>query len=275
MNEWRHHSIPTPHREGRSLILLAFLLPLAFYILVLGIINRRPHPLLASGPWDFAGILFAASGILVFGGPFVLSTLNENVRLFFLIGPHKGGGDGDPLWVLWLVSSVLYLIVVVGGAAGTIYLQRKRTVIYNVDMGSFEEAFDAACARLGLRPARSGASYLFDPARDLLAAKSLTPSEGIATETRSSPALRLPESREIVLMELDYFQAMRHLTLRWSTADSLVRREVETELAAQLNEIVVGPGELGGWLVMLAFLLLAASFLIAFADLVYRFVHRI
>ena len=43
------------------MILLAFLSPLAIYLLIIGAINRRRRPLLVSGPWDFAGLLFAAS----------------------------------------------------------------------------------------------------------------------------------------------------------------------------------------------------------------------
>jgi hypothetical protein len=258
------------------LILLAFILPLAFYILVLGIINRRPNPLMVSGPWDFTGILFAASGFLVFGGPFALSTLNENVRVFFLVGPRSGNpGESEPLWFLWLASSVLYLLVVVGGAAGILLWQRKHTVIYNIDLASFEEALAAACARLGLRPAQSGTSYLFDPAKDLLATDLAKASEGTETTPRLFQPPHLPAAREIVLVEVDCFQALRHITLRWSAANSLVRKEVETELANQLNDVLVAPGELGGWLMVLAFLMFAASFLIAFADLIYRFLHRV
>jgi hypothetical protein len=68
---------------------------------------------------------------------------------------------------------------------------------------------------------------------------------------------------------------MRHITLRWSAANSVLRREVEAELTAQLDEFLVPPGELGGWLTVLAFLLLGLSFLAAFAVVLYRFVNRV
>jgi hypothetical protein len=47
---------------------VALALPLAVYLLVLAWINRGRRALMVSGPWDFAGILFAASGFLLFGG---------------------------------------------------------------------------------------------------------------------------------------------------------------------------------------------------------------
>jgi hypothetical protein len=253
------------------LILLAFFLPLAFYVLVLGIINRRPHPLMVSGPWDFVGILFAASGFLVLGGPFVISTLNENWRVFFVLGPHgASAGAGDRLWTVWLVMSVLYFVIVLAGAAGMVWLQRKKTAIYNIDLATLEEALNAACARLGLHPAHSGTSYLFDPAKDLLAAAAPKGGEGIAVEARPARQFALSEARQLVLMEVDYFRSMRHITLHWSAANSLLRKEVETELAQQLSDTLVPPGDLWAWLIILGLALLALSFLIAFGVIVYR-----
>jgi hypothetical protein len=249
------------------LILLAFFLPLAFYVLVLGIINRRPHPLMVSASWDFVGILFAASGFLVFGGPFVISTLNETWRNWLLLGPRAEGSSGDSLWVTAIVLSVLYFAVIVAGAAFMLWLLRKQTVIYNIDLLSFEESLAAACARLGLRPSRSGTSYLFDPAKDLLAATPEKKDEDV------SPARLAP--RQLVLMDVDYFRAMRHVTLRWSAADSLLRKEIEAELAQQLSETLVSPSNLGAWLTVLAFGLLGLSFLVGFGVLVYRIMTRV
>jgi hypothetical protein len=258
------------------LILLAFFLPLAFYVLVLGIINRRPQPLMVSGPWDFVGILFAASGFLVFGGPFVISTLNENWRVFFVLGPNSSSaGGGDRLWTVWLVMSALYFVIVLAAAAGMLWLQRKQTAIYNIDLPTFEEALNAACARLGLHPAHSGTSYLFDPAKDLLAAAAPKVAEGIAVEARPARQLALSEPPQLVLLEVDYFRAMRHITLRWSAANSLLRKEVETELALQLSETLVPPAEVGTWLTILGLALMAVSFLTGFGILLYRLVNRV
>src|SRR4051812_39089865 len=45
-----------PPVKGLALILLAFLLPLGVYLIVLGALNRRRHPVLVSGTWDFIGL---------------------------------------------------------------------------------------------------------------------------------------------------------------------------------------------------------------------------
>ena len=78
-----------------------------------------------------------------------------------------------------------------------------------------------------------------------------------------------------MLVDVDYFRAMRHVTLRWSAADSLLRKEVETALVQQLDETLVPPSDLGGWLTVLAFGLLLLGFVVGFVVLAYRFVMRI
>ena len=40
-------------------------------------INRRRHPTLVGGSWDFLGVLLAASGLLLIGGPALLSFLYD------------------------------------------------------------------------------------------------------------------------------------------------------------------------------------------------------
>ena len=86
--------------------------------------------------------------------------------------------------------------------------------------------------------------------------------------------MRTPVTPPIVL-EVDYFQAMRHLTLRWSCGATTLRKEIEGALARQLDETLVTPSDVGGWLTVLAFLLLALSFLIGFGLLAYRFLNRV
>ena len=65
------------------MIFVAFLFPLAVYCLVLGLINRRRQPLMVSAGWDFAGLLFAASGFLWTPYAFYLDEV----------------GPGDPFWI--------------------------------------------------------------------------------------------------------------------------------------------------------------------------------
>jgi len=244
------------------LFLLAFFLPLSFYMLVLGIINRRSHPLMVSGPWDFTGILFAASGFLAFGGPLVLSTLNEKFRPFLLWGPgsYSGLGNGDALWFVWLTLSVLYFVAVVVGAAVMLWLQRKQTAIYNIDQETFAVALAEVCQNLGLRYSHSGTSYLFEAVK--------------AVGTEAITLEPSPPRTQRVLVDVDYFRPMRHITLRWSAVDAPLRKEIEDELARKFEETVVMPSDLGGWLTVLAFVLLATSFLIGFVILVARIFNR-
>ena len=103
--------------RARSLIFVAFFVPLAVYLLVLGHINRRPRPVLVSGAVDFIGLLFAGSGFLLFGGPAVLSSVNERWRLFWLLGDAGSLTGLDHAWRLGLVLSLLYFVVVVAGIA--------------------------------------------------------------------------------------------------------------------------------------------------------------
>ena len=113
--------------EDSSLIIVAFLLPLALYFFFLGMINSRRRPLMIPGPWDFAGILFAASGFLTFGIPAILTGLSERWRLFWwtaqLAGnlsanPEDTKGIGGGLWaadgmggLLWAAYFLLVLVV--------------------------------------------------------------------------------------------------------------------------------------------------------------------
>ncbi len=68
------------------MIFLVFLVPVAIYCLVLHWINSRNHPVVLPGTWDFAGVLFAASMLLLLGGPAILTGLYQHWRLFWTFG---------------------------------------------------------------------------------------------------------------------------------------------------------------------------------------------
>src|SRR5215210_6898917 len=103
------------HPHGAApLIFVVFLLPLGLYLLLLGQLNRQPRPVFLSGTLDFVGILFAASGFLLFGGPAVLTSLNESWRQFWLLGENTISRDGLlAQWQFWVFLSLLYFTVVV------------------------------------------------------------------------------------------------------------------------------------------------------------------
>ena len=239
----------SPSRKAPSLILLAFLLPFSIYLFVVGSLNRRRHPVMVSGVTDFIGILFAASGFLLFGGPGALSSLNQSWRDFWLFGERRGGA-GDGSWQFWVFLFALYFLTVVAIAVLAFRTQRHLTAVYNADSGLLRRCLVQVCEQMGLDPARSGNLIVFgvEPAGQTTS----PPSEAIQTEPEHKPeATALAILQQAAVLELEAFARMRHVTLRWDPPDSSLRRAVESELAKVLAETEVEPSEVGIWLTML------------------------
>jgi len=176
------------------LLLLAFLLPIAIYLVLLAHINRRPRALMVSGPWDFAGLLFAASGFLLFGGPALLSSLsfNETWRRFWLLGKDTPGiTQEDRLLVVRLALFVLYFLVVVGGAAFLLWRRRRMTAIYNVDPVVVETVLGQILERWQLPFVQTGNVLTFEPDSAVPAPLAAAPGTGEGQQ-RQSQALRTP-----------------------------------------------------------------------------------
>jgi hypothetical protein len=249
------------------LILLAFLLPLAVYLLALGLVNRRPHPLLVNGVWDFIGLLFAVSGFLFFGGPAALSGLEERWRMYWLLGPSPGAPpDPGGSWPAWGIAAAVYFVLVVAGAGWLLARRRHLTAVYNVTPEIVEQALDEACTDLGLDPVRSGNLFLFGMAagksqshrivaKDFQAPNDLPPavsSKEVAPATLNGPDPGSGLADQAAILELDAFAAMNHVTLRWDPSDLPLRHEVEYALARRLRELPGPDSDLGSWLVLVA-----------------------
>src|SRR5262249_4511160 len=128
---------------------MAFLFPVAAYLLFLAILNGRTHPTVVSGPWDFAGVLFATCGFWLVGGPIALSLFHSCWRPAFVQGEMSGLGSGE--WsFLWALAWILYFAVVLGAAVFFLWRRRAHTLVYNVEPAVFEEALAHVGARLGL-----------------------------------------------------------------------------------------------------------------------------
>jgi hypothetical protein len=264
------------------LIFLAFLFPLAIYLLILGAVNRRRHPLLVPGPWDFTGVLLAASGFLILGGPAALSVLNDQWRQSLVFGDNPtDSAAAEGLWLWWLALMVAYFALVVGGAGYFLWRSRHQTSIYNVDREAVLAALARIFERLGLRPLRSGDLYYFsatDGARPAArppdgAAIQTAPADAdtsLKVQTAPAPVLTM----ENVVLEVDAFRAMWHVTLRWDPARSGLRQEVERELERELADTPAPPHLLGGWLTVLGCGTVLLMFLIGFVVLIYRILHR-
>lgn len=262
------------------MILLAFLLPLAMYLMVLGTINRRRHPLMVAGPWDFVGVLFAASGFLLFGGPGALSVLNDNWRESLVFGnnPSSSASATESLWQWWLFFMAAYFVLVVVGAGFFLWRSRNQTAIYNVDLETVQLALGRICERLGVRPLRSGDMYYFgltsSEYTDGPPAKALD-AQGVQTTTSPHVQTQRPAHLQNVILEVDAFRFLWHVTLRWEPAHSGLRQEVERELERELSETPAPDQTLGGWLILSAFGLLLLAFVLGVWVLLYRLVNHL
>jgi hypothetical protein len=228
--------------KGLRLIFLAFFFPLAIYLLFLGFLNRRRHPLLIAGVWDGIGLIFGVSGFLLFAGPAALSTFSERLRQFWLFGdiPFTWA---DRVWSLWLFLALLYFLLVVGGVALYLWHQRPLTAIYNADAELIESAVSDICKEQGIKSTRSGNLFLFQ--------------------------------EQNVILEVDRFPLLHHVTLRWEPAASPLRRLVEKELSRRLSRMLVEDRQLGGWLLTLGFALLSFDFFGVFFLFLQHLLHTL
>jgi hypothetical protein len=232
---------------------LAFLLPLSIYLLALGLINRRHRPLMVAGTWDFAGLLFAASGFLFFGGPAILSLLNERWRIAWLFSPRRTVQSlSTEGYHFWLLISILYFVAVVAGSAYLIWRRRDQVAIYNVDAPAFDEALAQTLDRLSLSWTRSGQYLLIGYA--------------------SPPAKTADPNVELLnasaRIELDAAPLLRHVTLSWEQVDPPLRREIESELAHVLAQTYTRFNPLGLWLLLLSAFLFCVIFFVTLLAVV-------
>jgi hypothetical protein len=274
----------TPRAKGPSLILLAFLLPFAVYLLALGAVNRRRRPVMVPGAWDFAGVLFAASGFLLVGGPAVLSSRTEEARRFWAAGRL---GAGDAAYSLWGFFSLIYLGVVVAGAAFLLWRRRDLTSVYNLDARSAERALAGVFDHFGLQPVRSGNLYFFGAGlqagdgprvsgpEGIQPPHYLPPGGAVAARAYEEPAggARTASPEFLVqsaILEVESFDLMRHVTLRWDPPGSVLRQEVEAELARKLAKAPPADNPAGPWLTLAGLFLIGVCLLGVAALVFYR-----
>jgi hypothetical protein len=105
------------------------LVPLAAYVLVLGLVNLRRRPFLTSGGSDLAALGVALSG-LMFVGPLELFRPEAATREF-----------GNYIWLFLLMFYWLWLVLAV-------LLARPRLVIYNISIEELHPVLAEAAGRL-------------------------------------------------------------------------------------------------------------------------------
>jgi hypothetical protein len=266
------------------LILLAFLLPFSIYLLLLGTINRRPHPVVVSGTWDFAGILFAASGFLVAIGPAIISSGSEGWRMFWLFGARAGIPPiDDSASRFWSFLAGVYFLVVVVGSAFLLRWRRGQTAIYNVRSDVLEKSLSRVFSSLGINPLRSGSLFVFGTTSPFSAPKRTAaaiqaPHHLPVSSSQASKEEETLMERDLVtdaaVLEVDSFDLLRHVTLRWEPATTLVRHEVEAELVRTLAQSTTTENPVGDWMVLIALGLIAFNLLMTFGLALFNFLHR-
>jgi hypothetical protein len=203
-----------------ALIIVACLFPLTLYCLILALINGRQRPVVVSGTWDFAGVLFAASGLLLGGGPAVLTSLDESWRMFWLLGaPHDLPGVGSVGWVVSVALIAAYFCCVLVFSTLMLLARRRTSSVYNVEREAFEETLTQVLETLGLEWSREGRK--------------------VWVTTRSGP----------LLLEVDAFPLMRHVMLRWrpADADDQTRQEIDDALREALGRLRTPENPAASW----------------------------
>jgi hypothetical protein len=284
------------------LIVVAFLVPLAIYCLVLGLINRRRRPLMVSAAWDFVGLLVAASGFLLFGLPGLLSGFTEHGRRVAMFGRAPQGNGGATAWfwdlfeglcsTLFEVGSggvlMTYFVVVVAACALTLWRRQGQTAVYNVHPDVFDEVLAGVLDAAGLVWSRAGSRYFIrrpapgrkpvavsadegvEPAPPLAVREHLPPGPG-----RGDYPASAEDFEQSAYLEVDAAPALCHVTLRWDAEDKELRQVVEAELAPALAEVRTRHNPAAFWLLTAGSLMLSAAVL-TFVFVVLRrlFVER-
>jgi hypothetical protein len=231
------------------LVGLAFVFPLAVYLLILANLNRRTHPVMVAGTWDFSEVLLACSGFLLFGGPCVLTSFNERWRGFWL---HNNWTSlryaSREFWNFWITVGVLYFLVILIGAVYLLYRRRLATAIYNIELPLLQDYISLALDRLGLDWMRIDNRFFIGAHPETSAAKETGITAVAPTGTATSPK---------VTVELDAFPRLRHVTLHWSSNGDGLRDAIEMELAKGLSEVRHDRNPIAVWMITLATILFA------------------
>ncbi len=290
---------PSAEWKGPALIFtplacLAFLLPPAVYCLILARWNRARRPVLVPGPWDFAGVLFAISGFVLFGGPCLLTGLGYGRRdLWLQLRARLVGGHGDQWWYLWLCLWACYFALVLGGSVLLLWRRRNVLSVYNVEPAVLDQALAGVLDKLGLAWTRARGrifiGFRLPAAEGALARRAAVtvPPEVSVAQLDDEAGAHGPSAvngvaeaglHDRAVLELDAFPAMRHVSLRWPGDPGPVRAAVEGELGRALEEVQTPHNPAGIWLLALGLFLSAvalASFLAVFVTLAVQFLRQL
>jgi hypothetical protein len=249
-------------------IVLAFLFPLWVYCLFLAVLNRRSHPVVVAGPWDFLGVVLALSGFLVVGGPAILSNLATSVH-----GRRPTADDppgASPRQVLLGAVLVMYFALLIASLGVMLRRRRDMTSVYNVEPGVFDEVFGQVLDQLGLSWTRAGNLYYLGARPSQPAAAREPNPQGVTAAGAIVPAAPLPSPvwEESSVIEVEPFPPLYHVTIRWGDVAPETHQEVEGELTRALAAVRTRGNPVGGWFLSAAamlFLVMGAVLLLLLA----------
>lgn len=243
--------------------LLVSLFPIALYCQFLASINRGATPVMVRGVWDFSGVLFAASGILLWTAPAMLTTLYQ--RSFQRNLAEDAPRSFETIWEFWWLLWAGYYVLVIGGSVFLLWLRRHTTAIYNIQSDMAESLIAATLQRLGFDFAQnSQQQFLIAPAKSLAPSNASTdvtaipgPAGGPAAPVEVE-ALPVPYT---AALEIETFASMCHVTLHWYDTSPRIRREIEDELRKSLVAARPADNPAALWQLGIGILLFGAIFL--------------
>lgn len=121
-------TVPDPMTVDPFRLAIA-LVPVASYVLLLGLLNLRRRPFLTSGGCDLAALGVALSGVMFFG-PMELFRPDAATRAF-----------GNYIWLFLLLFYWLCVVLLA-------LLSRPRLVVYNISLEEFHPHLAEAAGRL-------------------------------------------------------------------------------------------------------------------------------
>jgi hypothetical protein len=260
-------------------------------------LNASKRAWLIRGPWDFAWVLFALSGLLVAGGPAILTGFNEYWRTFWL-----GRFEGRPWSQVLAANRTLgylllgggYLLLVLCIAGRTLWRRRLMTVIYNVDTAAFETTLFQAMEGMGLRWIRSGnficwsragvspdaETELDDSAADHSDTSIQTSAASLRGESArqvvplTRPQLRQSDESISQTLQLEISPALCYVSLHWQTSDGWPRQALEDELNRCREQLRARDNPVGFWLLLASTLFVFGLFFGMVAFLVLALMGR-
>ena len=198
---------------------LCCLMPLTFYLCWLAAVNKKSHPTVVSGRWDFAIVLAALSGFLLVGGALLLTLVQSDTR-FFLRGNFEQLREGwEQSSAAWLLVALGYLALVIGASALTLTNRTRWFSVYNVDVASVERAIEHALESSRIQnPIRYGNRWAHGPG----------------------------------ILDMVPFRGMCHATIRLLAESPDTRAELERHLRAELALAPAADNAAGAWIGTLA-----------------------